>query len=77
MARKISTIDEEKTQLNITKLIRDAEMMPTGWPGKKTEVQMDFIWGIVPEALHRITRAEYKTELDKIAIKDLIRLFNE
>ena len=33
--------------------------------------------GISPEAIYQMTRAEYKTEADKIAIKDLIRLFNE
>ena len=30
-----------------------------------------------PKALCQITRAEYKTELDNISIKDLIQLFNE
>ena len=30
-----------------------------------------------PEALYQMTRAEYKTEPDKIANKDLIQLFNE
>ena len=33
--------------------------------------------GIGPEALYQMTRAEYKTEPDKIAVKDFIRLFNE
>ena len=28
-----------------------------------------------PEALYQITRAEYKTELDSIKVKDLIQLF--
>ena len=47
------------------------------WTEKETEVQEDFIWGRGPEALYQMTRAEYKTEQDKIAVKDLIRLFNE
>ena len=44
---------------------------------KKNQIQDDFIWCIGPEALYQMTRAEYKTDPDKIAIKDLIRLFNE
>ena len=30
-----------------------------------------------PEVLHQMTRAEYKIELNKIKIEDLIRLFDE
>ena len=52
-------------------------MTQNGWTGKETEIQEDFIWGIGPEALYQMTRAEYKTEPDSIAVKDLIRLFNE
>ena len=33
--------------------------------------------GYGPEALYQMTSAEYKTEPDKIAKKELIRLFNE
>ena len=58
-------------------MIRGAEMTQTGWSGKETEIQENSIWGIGPEALYQMTRAEYKTEPDKIAVKDLIRLFNE
>ena len=43
----------------------------------RKKIQEDFIWGIGPEALYQMTRAEYKTDPDKIKIKDLIRLFNE
>ena len=55
-------------------------MTQTGSPEKQTEVQEDFIHGIGTEALYQMTRVEYKTEPDKIAIKNLInliRLFNE
>ena len=45
--------------------------------GKEQLIQEDFIWGVGPEALYQITRAEYKTEPDSIKIKDLIRLFTE
>ena len=62
--------------MDITELIRGEEMTQNGWSGKK-QAQEDFIWGIGPGALYQMTRAEYKTEPDKIAIKDLIRLFNE
>ena len=47
------------------------------WSGKEQLIQEDFIWGVGPEALYQITRAEYKTEPDSIKIKDLIRLFTE
>ena len=63
--------------MDITELIRGAEMTQTDWAGKEAEIQEDFIWGIGPEALYQMTRAEYKTEPDRIAVKDLIRLFNE
>ena len=33
--------------------------------------------GIGPEALYQMTRAEYKSEPDKIAIKYLVRMFKE
>ena len=52
-------------------------MTQTSWLEKLTEVQEDIIWGIGPEALYQMTREEHRTELDKIAIKDFIRLFNE
>ena len=44
-------------------------MTQTGWPEKQTEVE-NCIWGIGPEAMYQMTRAEYKTEQDKIPIKD-------
>ena len=44
---------------------------------QKNQRQDDFVWGISPEALYKTTRAEYKTKPDKIAIKDLIRLFKD
>ena len=52
-------------------------MTDSGWTGKEQLVQEDFNWGVGPEALYQITRAEYKTEPDSIKIKDLIRLFTE
>ena len=38
--------------------------------------QDDLMWGIDPEELYQKTRAEYKTEPDRIG-KKMIRLFNE
>ena len=49
----------------------------TEWSGKKQLMQEDFTWGVDPEALYQITRAQYKTEPDSIKIKDFIRLFTE
>ena len=68
---------KRKYKMDITELIRGAEMNQNGWTGKEAEIQEDFIWGVGPEALYQMTRAEYKTEPDNIAVKDLIRLFNE
>ena len=63
--------------MDITELIRGIKITQTDWSGKEAEIREDFTWGIGPEALFQMTRAEYKTEPDKIAVKDLIRLFNE
>ena len=49
----------------------------SGWGAKEQAIQEDFIWGVGPEALFQITRAEYKTDPDSIKIKDLIRLYTE
>ena len=37
--------------MDITELLRGAEITQTGWSGKEAEFQEDFIWGIGPEAL--------------------------
>ena len=68
---------KRKHKIDITKLIRGVEMTQNGWTGKEAEIQEDFIWGVGPEALYQMTRAEYKTEPDSIPVKDLIRLFTE
>ena len=52
-------------------------MTQSSWTDNEAELQEDFIWGISPEALYQMTRAEYETEPDKIVIRDLIRFFNE
>ena len=52
-------------------------MTQADWATKESQIQDDFVRGIGPEALYQMTRAEFKTEPDKIAIKELIRLFNE
>ena len=64
-------------KIDITPLIEGEEVTETGWTGKEKSIQEDFIWGVGPEALYQITRAEYKTDPDSIKIKDLIRLFLE
>ena len=68
---------KRKYKMDIAELIRGEEMTQNEWATKENQIQDDFIWGIGPEALYQLTRAEYKTDPDKIAIKDLIRLFNE
>ena len=69
MAWKISAVHEEKRQNRHNRLLPGAQMTQTGWPEKQTEVE-NCIWGIGPEAMYQMTRAEYKTEQDKIPIKD-------
>ena len=68
---------KRKYKMDIEELIRGEDMTQADWATKENQVQDDFIWGIGPEALYQMTRAEYKTEPDKIAIKELIRLLNE
>ena len=63
--------------MDIAELIRGEEMTQTEWATKENQIQDDFVWGIGPEVLYQMTRTEYKTDPDKIAIKDLIPLFNE
>ena len=62
-------------KIDITPLMKGEEI--TNWSGKEQTVQEDFIWGVRPEALYQITRAEYKTEPDSIKILDLMWLFTE
>ena len=65
-------------KIDITQLIKGEDITEAGWTAEKeTNIQEDFIWGVGPEALYQITRAEYKTEPDSIKIKDLIRLYTE
>ena len=63
--------------MDIAPLLKGENMTDSGWPGKEQAIQEDFLWGVGPEALYQITRAEYKTEPDSIKVKDLIRLFTE
>ena len=64
-------------KIDITPLLKGENFTDADWNGKEQAVQEDFIWGVGPEALYQITRAEYKTEPDSIKVKDLIRLFTE
>ena len=68
---------KRKYKMDIAELIRGEEMRQADWATKESQIQDDFVWGIDPEGLYQMTRAEYKTEPDKIALNDLIRLFNE
>ena len=60
-------------EMDLTELIRGIGRRQTGWSGKEAGIQEDFIWGIGPEALYQMTRAEHRTEPYKIAVRDLIR----
>ena len=63
--------------MDIAELIRGKELTQADWATKENQIPDDFVWGVGPEALYQMTRTEYETEPDKIAIKELIRLFNE
>ena len=77
MVRTIPTVHETGTQNEITPLRKGENVTETGWTEKEKLIQEDFIWGVGPETLCQITRAEYKTDPDSINIKELIRLFLE
>ena len=65
-------------KIDITPLVKGVDITETGWIAEKeANIQKDFIWVVGPEALYQITRAEYKTEPDRIKTKDLIRLYTE
>ena len=59
-------------KIDITPLLKGEDITDSGWGAKEQAIQEDFIWGVGPEALFQITRAEYKTDPDSIKIKDLI-----
>ena len=63
-------------KIDIKPLLKGEDTTDSGWGAKEQAIQ-DFIWGVGPEALFQITRAEYKTDPDSIKIKDLIRLYTE
>ena len=77
MARKIPAIRKKETQNGPYRTDTGSRDDTNRLVRKKTEIQENFIWGIGPEALYQMTRADIKTEPDKITVKDLIRLFNE
>ena len=64
-------------KIDITPLLKGEDITDTEWTGKELAIQEDFIWGVGQEALHQITRAEYKTEPGSIEVKDLIRSYTE
>ena len=68
---------KQKFKMDMTELIRGEEMTQNDRATRENQIQDDFVWRIGPEVLYQMTRTKYKTEPDKIAIKELIRLFNE
>ena len=70
-------VTKREHKIDITPLLKGEDITDTDWPGKETAVQEDIIWGLGPEVLYQISRAEYKTEPDSIKIKDLMRLYTK
>ena len=68
---------KRKYKVDITPLIREETMTDQNWNTVEKDTQEDFIWGVGPEAIYQITRAEYKTEPDTIPVEKLIKLFNQ
>ena len=57
-------------KMDIAELIRGKEMTQADWATKENQIQDDFVWGIGPEALYQMKRAEYKTEPEKLQSKN-------
>ena len=75
---RLRQFTKREHKIDITPLVKGEDITEAGWTAEKeAKLQEDFIWGVGPEALYQITRAEYKTEPDSIKIKDLIRLYTE
>ena len=68
---------KRKHKIDITPLIREEAITDGNWNAVEKDTQEDFIWGVGPEAIYQITRAEYKTEPDTIPVEKLIKLFNQ
>ena len=68
---------KRKCKMDIAELTRGEEMTQNEWATKENQIQDDLVWGIGPEVLYQMTTVKIKTDPDKIAIKDLIWLFNE
>ena len=68
---------KRELNINITPLLKGEEITDSGWARKEQAIREEFIWGVGPEALFQITRAEYNTHPDSMKIKDLIRLYTE
>ena len=52
-------------KIDIAPLLKGEDVTDTGWTGKEQVIQETFLWGVRPEALYQICRAEYKTEQRK------------
>ena len=66
-------------KIDNTPLAKGEDITETGWTEKEATTLEDFIWGVGPEALYQITRAEYERNKRKIRniIKDFFRLYTE
>ena len=49
---------KRKNKMDIAELIRGEKMTQTDGATKENQIQDDFVWGIGPEALYQMTRAE-------------------
>ena len=67
---RFKQITKREHKIDITPLLRGEEITDSGWTSKGQAIQEDFLWGVAPEALSQITRAEYKTGPDSIKIKN-------
>ena len=57
---------KRKYRIDITELIQGAEMTQNGCTERETEIQEEIFWGIGPETMYQMTRAEYKnTKLNR------------
>ena len=57
---KFRQFTKGERKIDITPFLKGEDITDNTWTGKETAVQHDFIWGVGPEALFQINRAELK-----------------
>ena len=59
----------KENDTDIGPLIKEDTMTGTERDTKEGKIQQDFLWALGPEAMHQITRSEYRTEPNRSELK--------